>query len=523
MNATKIFTIAVCLWTGMAQAQFGRGDGGWSTVGGDAQRSSWVRTDAKISKDSMQKPGFQLVWKLKLNNDPRQLNGLTPPPLMDRYIGIKGFRALGFVGGSSDNIYAVDVDLGRIDWETHFTSKSPQKDGTLACPGGMTANTARALTAAFPSAPPPARGGGGGRGTPAKSAVGEPGEGSVILQEIAARNAGGPARVGPPRRVPPARAGTERRRIPVVVYALSSDGMMHTMYVSNGFEPEPPVPFLAPNANAEGLIIVDNVAYVSTTGGCGGVANGIWALDLATKEVTSWKPASGEVAGSAGPAFGPDGTLFAATTAGDLVTLEAKTLKLKDVYRAGQEITSSPVIFPYKDKVLAAVTTKDGSLHLLNTAAMSRPAIKTPADAKAAGALATWQDAGGTRWILTPTASAIGAWKVVDQNDAPALERGWVSREMVSPLPPMIVNGVIFAAASGEFRTNDKMTAAQLAQRSKPAILYALDPANGKELWSSGKTITSFVHGGGLAGGATQVYLGTHDGTLYAFGFPMEH
>jgi hypothetical protein len=54
----------------MAQAQFGRGDGGWSTVGGDAQRSSWVRTDAKISKDSMQKPGFQLVWKLKLNNDP---------------------------------------------------------------------------------------------------------------------------------------------------------------------------------------------------------------------------------------------------------------------------------------------------------------------------------------------------------------------------------------------------------------------------------------------------------------------
>jgi outer membrane protein assembly factor BamB len=302
----------------------------------------------------------------------------------------------------------------------------------------------------------------------------------------------------------------------VVVYALSSDGMMHSMYVSNGFEPEPPVPFLAPNANAEGLIVVDNVAYVGTSGGCGGVANGIWALDLATKEVTSWK---GDVAGSAGPAFGPDGTLFVATTAGDLVSLAPKTLALKDVYRAGQELTSSPVIFPYKDKVLVAITTKDGSLHLLNTAAMSGPAFKTPADAKAAGTLATWQDANGTRWILSPTASAIAAWKVVDQT----LERGWVSREMISPLPPMIINGVIFAASSGEFRTNDKMTAAQIAQRSKPAVLYALDPANGKELWSSGNTITSFAHAGGLAGGATQVYLGTHDGTLYAFGFPMEH
>src|SRR5260370_18168721 len=111
-----------------------------------------------------------------------------------------------------------------------------------------------------------------------------------------------------------------------------------------------------------------NGAYASPTGGCGGIANGIWALDTATKQVTSWKPASGEVAGSAGPAFGPDGTLFVATTGGDLVSLEPKTLKLRDVYRAGQDLTSSPVLFPYKDKVLVAVTTKSGALHLLNPA-----------------------------------------------------------------------------------------------------------------------------------------------------------
>jgi outer membrane protein assembly factor BamB len=547
MRRLSAFAILTCalLWTGAARAQFGRGDGGWSTTGGDAQRSSWVRTDPKISRETLLKPGFQLAWKLKLNNEPRQLNGLTPPPLLDRYIGIKGFRSLAFVGGSSDNIYAIDTDLGRADWQTHFPSGASQKESTLTCPGGMTANTARSVSAAFPGAAPAFAGGGGrGRGTPAKSAVGEPGEGGVTVAEIAARNAAAGAGANPGRG--PGGGRGAGRRMPVVVYALSSDGMMHTMYVSNGVEPEPPVAFLPANANAQGLSVIDNVAYVATTAGCGGVPNGIWALDLASKQVVSWKTNSGGVAGAAGPAFGPDGTLYVATSEGDLVSLEAKTLKVKDVFRAGQELTSSPVIFQYKDKPLIAITTKDGRLHLLDSEKMSAPLARTAPYSAATdfspGALASWQDAGGTRWILAPAAGPISAdaqftaangsvtngatvaWKVVDQNGAPALEPGWVSRDMVSPLTPMVLNGVVFAVSSGEFRAKDaRMTAAQRAQRSTPAVLYALDGATGKELWNSGKTIGSFVHGGGLSGGSSQIYVGTHDGTLYSFGFPIEH
>ena len=85
------------------QAQ-GRGGGNWSTASSDAQRTAWVRTDARISKDTMQKPGFQLLWKVALDNQPRQLYGLTQPLLLQNIISYKGFKALAFVGGSGDNV-----------------------------------------------------------------------------------------------------------------------------------------------------------------------------------------------------------------------------------------------------------------------------------------------------------------------------------------------------------------------------------------------------------------------------------
>jgi outer membrane protein assembly factor BamB len=326
--------------------------------------------------------------------------------------------------------------------------------------------------------------------------------------------------------------------------------MLRSMHLSNGADYEPPVKFLPPNANANGLIIIDNVAYVVTEGECGGAANGVWALDLASKQVTTWKA---NISGLAGPAFDGDGTIYVATGSGgespnSLVALDPKTLSVKGRYSAGtQEFSATPVIFGYKSKTLLAATTKDGRIHLLDTANLGgSPLAATPASAKAGdfvpGALASWQDAGGVRWILAPTVGtqaadagfkatngavtkgAVVAWKVVEENGALTLQPGWVSRDLVSPLPPTIINGVVFVTSSGEFRTNDgKVSAAQRAQRSSPAVIYALDGATGKELWNSGTTITSFTRGAALSGGIGQIYLGTHDGTIYAFGFPMEH
>ena len=304
--------------------------------------------------------------------------------------------------------------------------------------------------------------------------------------------------------------------------------MFHSMYVSNGEEPSPSLPFLPPNTNVEGLGVVDNVAYATTAGGCGGAPNGIWALDIASKQVAQWQPSGGEIAGSMGAAFGPDGTLYAATKSGDLVALESKTLTLKEVFRAGEEFTSSPVVFADGSQTLIAAATRTGRIYILDGAAMGTPRLKSavlvPGGNFTPGALATWQDSSGSRFLLAAAGNTVVSWKVTTEGSAASLEKAWASPEMVAPLTPLVVNGVVFAASSGEFLSDDaKLTGTQRAQRSVPAVVYALDGITGKSLWNSGKTITSFVHGGGLSGGGSQIYLGTHDGMLYGFGFPMEH
>src|SRR5262249_10645722 len=150
-------------------------------------------------------------------------------------------------------------DLSRIEWQTRLAGPTPPS-GSLACPGGLSSNIARATTAAYPAAAP-GGGGLGGRGGPARSGVGSPGEGAVILAAVRAANTNAQAR--PPGVRPPA-----------VIYAIGAEGMLHSMYISNGVEPEPPIKFVPPNASAQGLTVIDGVAYTATAN-CNGGSSGI--------------------------------------------------------------------------------------------------------------------------------------------------------------------------------------------------------------------------------------------------------
>jgi len=198
--------------------------------------------------------------------------------------------------------------------------------------------------------------------------------------------------------------------------------------------------------------------------------------------------------------------VYVATADGALFALEPKTLKPREAYQAGSPFTTSPVVFQYREKTLIAAATADGNLHIVD-AANPAAAMTKGAAAKVTGALASWQDFAGTRWLLGATGNSVTAWKLDSQDGTPALQPGWTSREIASQMTPSIVNGVVFAVSAGT-----------------PAVIYALDGVTGKELWTSGKTIASSVRsGGGLAIGNSQLYLGADDGTLYTFGFWIEH
>src|SRR5262249_30718367 len=126
---------------------------------------------------------------------------------------------------------------------------------------------------------------------------------------------------------------------------------------------------------------------------------------------------------------------------------------------------------------------------------------------ESAGALASWGDAEDTRWIAVATARAIQTFRGGEQNGQLAPLPAWTSRAVTNPLPPFVVNGVLFAASAGT--------------RSAPAVLYAIEAASGKDLWNSGRAIATAARGGLSAGGGN-VYLPGADSTLYAFGFEIE-
>jgi len=194
---------------------------------------------------------------------------------------------------------------------------------------------------------------------------------------------------------------------------------------------------------------------------------------------------------------------------------------------------------------------------LLDTSAMGGEDHRTPVDrtplvcneevhfaaAGSWGALATWEDTEGTRWILMPfwgpkhskftapiehgqiVKGAVAAFKLVDTADGVKLSPAWLSRNMNQADPVVIANGVVFAYGNGADGTQSTVdiglaynTAANRAAHSTHAELYALDARTGDELWSSGDQIASFNHFTSLSIANGRVYIGTYDGMLYAFG-----
>jgi len=622
LKINRTFTAAagfgVAVLVGTIHAQVGRGGSEWLTARGDAQRTSWIRTDAKISIESMSKPGFELHWTAKLDNKPRQQYGLGQGVTAN---GVTLFVPMSIVTGSSNNIYALDNDTGYVVWQRHFDAALPAP--TAACPGGITSAATRIVSLTPPPITAQAGAPGGGRAAQAyRSVLGEPGAG-VPLEARGGRGFGAPAPpaavpAGPPGAPAPATpppavqaapgspgaagaGGQPQRQGPEnvarggaaappalgqgggqgrgnqgpgipgappstaggfgrpsgVVYAISSDGVLHVLGLPSGKDIQKPAEFFPANARWSDAVAVNTTLYTATTGNCGGAPNGVWAIDLESegKPVVSWKAASGEqIVGAL--AFTTDGTLIVAKNNG-IVALDAKTLQMKDSFTlAGSEFVTGPTIFRHSEKEIVAAATKDGRILLLDAASLggadhstalytSKPIAGTGGSI-AADSLATWQEMTitpapapatttttttttttatpgtftpppppnvtlRTRWILAPIAGAVVALKVTETGGALSLEPGWTARNYAAPATPIVVNGVIFALSTGR--------PSGPAGAGTPAVLRAYEGATGKLLWDSKTAMKSFASPGSFWSAMGQTYVGTNDGTLYAFGF----
>jgi outer membrane protein assembly factor BamB len=521
--------------------------------------------------------------------------------------GVTLFVPMSVVAGSSNNVYALDNDTGYVVWQRHFDAALPA--ATAQCPGGMTAGATRIVPLVPPPITVPAAAGGGRAAQSYRSVIGEPGQGVPL--EARGRGPGGPpagaaapapAAGTPAGGAPPAAPAAPQRgaeaagaaagrgqggaggggrgpqgpgipgapadvmgrgglgRPSGVVYAVSSDGILHVLGLPSGKDIQRPAEFVPANARWSDTIALNTTLYATTTGNCGGAPNAVWAIDLESeaKPVASWKSNGGPIIGRL--AFASDGTVLAAigpgTANGDgkvnaIVSLDPKTLQVKDWFtQSGIEFVTGPTVFKQNDRDVVAAATKDGRILLLNAASLGGGDHATPLHASAPlsgvtivdGALATWQEmtitpppappaatittappAGppaappqptityGTRWILAATTNGIAAFKLIESGDAPALERGWGAQNLTAPETPIVVNGVVFALASGRPSTP--------SGRGTPAVLHAYDGTSGKELWTSKQTMTTFASPGSFWSAMSQVYVGTNDGTLHAFGF----
>jgi PQQ-like domain len=490
----RLTIAAAVMAAGAAMYAQGRGGQNWNTFSADAQRTGWLRTETRISVATLQEPkagGFQLLWKVKPENEPRQLVTLTQPIILGNLISHKGFKALAFVGGSSDLVYAYDYDLAKVYWSQRLSTGTSQK-GTVSCANALTAITrATPLNqSAIPERGAPPAPGGGGRGP---------------------------------------QTGINPANLPITnaVWVISSGGMVHALNPHIGADLRPPVRIVPAGAKVLGSVLVDDVLYAATAEGCGGAPNGVWALDVSGKNASAtskmWTSGGPSIVGSAGPTLGLNGVIYIATGAGSgsyanaVVGLDRNTLQPTGWFAGDAPFTTTPTAFNVGGRDVVAAAARDGRVYVLDGktpggsdhhTALARSAASVAGEGSSG--VTTWQDSEGTRWLLVTSPTSIVTFRLAERDGTFTLEQGWTSRELTTPMTPIVLNDVAFGLSTG-------------AVRGAAAVLYAFDAKSGKELWNSGAAIRTSAQGVGPSGQDGQVYIVGADGTLYAFGIPLEH
>lgn len=488
----------------------------WPTFGADPQRTGWAANEKLLNKGNI--GTLELKWKIRLENTPKELTSLTAPIVTDQIKTAHGIREFVIVGGSSDNLSAIDADSGKLVWRRTFKiSGTPGRKPDTLCPYALNATPVVQ------------------NGRP-KVVYAISSDGSLHALNVV----DGEDRFPPKPFVPPFSKNWSLNLIDGVLYSANSQRC---------------------NATLSGVYSVD--------------------LNVPDQPIRFFQAGRPGIWGRAGVAVSPSGSVFAVTGDGPFepengqygdtfLALTSKELKLADYYTpANREWLTrkdldmgnmSPVVFTIGGKEIFAGAGKEGRIFLLDTKspggeAHRQPLYRSPLwlneeENHAAhgfwGSFATWEDRTKTRWLYAPawgpphpdapafpitngetSHGSIMAFRVEMKDGAPALVPAWISRDLNVPEPPVIANGIVLALSSHEDvrqvdSVGNSLGTKERLQGSGKAVLYAFDAETGKELFNSGDALSSFTHFGGIAVSNGRVFVTTWDGYVYAFGLKNE-
>src|SRR5437764_7951062 len=110
----------------------------WLTFGHDPQRSGWAPEETKLTLQNAK--DLELKWSVQLDNIPLALNALTAPVVARDVVTLTGVKALVYVAGSSNHLFAVDAATGAVVWTRTFQSYvSAKAEAFYLCPNAINA------------------------------------------------------------------------------------------------------------------------------------------------------------------------------------------------------------------------------------------------------------------------------------------------------------------------------------------------------------------------------------------------
>ena len=513
----------------------------WTTWGYDQERTGWNKGETSLTPSNVS--GLKLLWNTQLSTPPKVivLSTLTAPLVAEGVRTAHGAKNLVFLLGADDTMFALDADTGKAFWQKTFTNPAtPVWAATWLC--SNTVNDTPVIDK----------------------------QNSLIFfitsdGKLRALNlSDGADRMTPTSMIEPFARAWSLNLIDNIVYTTSGRGCGQ-MPAAKGAKP-------AVVPGSVSAMDVSDLAHPQLTRfyTSGTKYAGPWGRGGVTRG-----PNSTVITQTADGFYDPAAGIFGET----VLKLAPKAARLLDSFTPAnwkylntQDLdlgSASPDVFPFQNRTLVAVAGKEGVLYLLDVSNLgggppshSTPLYKSPqlgndaAEGKnpgqgAWGAITSYETADGKRFLYVPMwgppskgappfpssggaapHGSIMAFQVVAAGDKVSLLPQWSSPDMIVPDPPVVANGVLFVIQTGEqtiqspayvHGTQDEINHNPLSAkyRSTPVnnlILYAFDAETGKQLYSSSKIITDWVHFSEPVVALGKVFVVTHDAHVYAFG-----